>query len=52
MSYITIITIHNRDTSWDHVQIAALDRATFKTDPDVIGEYERLEALAASPLPI
>ncbi len=45
-------TALSRCPSWDNVQIAALDRAAFKTDPDVIKEYERLELVAASPLPI
>ena len=30
----------------------ALDRAAFKTDPDAIREYERLELFAARGLPI
>jgi hypothetical protein len=45
-------TALSRYSSWDNVQIVALDRATFKTDPDVVKEYERLELVAASPLPI
>ena len=43
-------TALSRCPSWDNVQIAALDRAAFKTDPDVIKEYEHLELVAASPL--
>jgi ATP-dependent exoDNAse (exonuclease V) alpha subunit len=42
----------SRCSSWDHVQIATLNRSAFMTDPDVIAEYERLEGLAASPLPV
>ncbi|GBC00892.1 hypothetical protein RclHR1_00400006 [Rhizophagus clarus] len=29
-------TALSRCPNWDHIQIAALDRAAFKTDPDVI----------------
>jgi hypothetical protein len=45
-------TALSRCTNWDNIQIASLSRSAFKTDPDVIKEYERLELLAASPLPI
>ena len=45
-------TALSRCSNWDHVQIAALHKDAFKTDPDVIKEYERLESMAASPLPI
>ena len=45
-------TALSRCPNWDNVQIAALDRSAFKTDPDMIKEYERLELIAASPLPI
>ena len=45
-------TALSRCPNWDNIQIAALDKAAFKTDPDVIKEYERLELMAARPLPI
>ena len=45
-------TALSRCPNWDNVQIAALDREAFKTDPDMIKEYKRLELVAASPLPI
>lgn len=45
-------TALSRCPNWDHIQIAALDKTAFKTDPDVITEYERLEILAQDPLPI
>jgi ATP-dependent exoDNAse (exonuclease V) alpha subunit len=45
-------TALSRCSNWNHVQIAALEKEAFKTDPDMIKEYERLELVAASPLPI
>ncbi len=45
-------TALSRCPNWNNVQIAALDRSAFKTDPGMIKEYERLELIAASPLPI
>lgn len=45
-------TVLSRCPNWDNIQIAALDKAAFKTDPDVIKEYEHLEILAQNPLPI
>ena len=44
------MTANPGDPNWDNIQIAALDRAAFKTDPDVIREYERLELAALRPL--
>ncbi|CAG8719645.1 7333_t:CDS:1, partial [Funneliformis mosseae] len=45
-------TALSRCPSWDHIQIMALDEAAFMVDRDVIIEYDRLEALATTPLPI
>ncbi|CAB4379473.1 unnamed protein product [Rhizophagus irregularis] len=45
-------TVLSRCPNWDNIQIAALDKAAFKTDLDVIKEYEHLEILAQNPLPI
>src|SRR5688572_19836334 len=42
----------SRCSSWDNIQIATLDKTAFKTDPEMIEEYNRLERIATSPLPI
>ena len=42
----------SRCTNWNNVQIAALERSAFTTDPEMIKEYERLEEIAKKPLPI
>src|SRR6266498_3983613 len=42
----------SRCPKWENIQIASLDKAAFMTNPDVVREYERLEIVAASPLPI
>ncbi len=45
-------TALSRCPSWDHVQIMALNRDAFMVDQEMISEYNRLEILATSPLPI
>ena len=42
----------SRCSSWNHVQMATLNKAAFMIDPEVVREYERLERIASSPLPI
>ena len=42
----------SRCPDWEHVQIPALERSAFMTDPDVITEYERLKQISTGPLPI
>jgi ATP-dependent exoDNAse (exonuclease V) alpha subunit len=45
-------TALSRCPSWEHVQIMALDKSAFMVDQDVISEYNRLEIMANTPLPI
>jgi ATP-dependent exoDNAse (exonuclease V) alpha subunit len=42
----------SRCPNWDNIQIAALSRSAFMTDPTVINEYNRLERVTQNPLPI
>ena len=43
-------TALNRCPKWNDIQIMALDRNAFMTDPDVVREYNRLEEMARTPL--
>jgi len=42
----------SRCPSWDNVHISNLHRDAFIVDPEVIEEYNRLQQIAANPLPI
>jgi len=42
----------SRCPSWDHVYISSLHRDAFIVDPEVIQEYDRLQQIAMTPLPI
>jgi len=42
----------SRYPNWSNVYISALKLSTFITDPLMIKEYERLEQIAATPLPL
>ena len=37
---------------WDHLYISSLHRDAFIVDPEVIQEYDRLQQIAMTPLPI
>ena len=45
-------TALSRCPKWEDIRIMALDRNAFMVDQDVISEYNRLETLATTPLPI
>ena len=38
----------SRCSSWENIEISHLDRSAFMTDPDVVLEYQRLNAISAS----
>jgi len=42
----------SRCPSWDHVYISSLHRDAFIVDPEVIQEYDHLQQIAMTPLPI
>src|SRR5581483_4319399 len=42
----------SRYPSWEQVQISSLHQDAFIVDPEVIIEYERLENIVLTPLPI